>query len=151
MEVAPAASQIILGHDQFWDFDAVFGPDVSQKELYSACLEDLVTSFYKGNSQCCIFVFLFTKMVYEGHHLLVRLKYATNGMSHNIFDYLIHYVEYFLFHQCILTIGWNADFFLFLLTYIVCDWQVSMLVWLVTVRASPVRRIQSVGQGFCGL
>ena len=48
VEVAPAASQIILGQDNFCDFDAVFGPDVSQKELYVACLEDLVNSFLQG-------------------------------------------------------------------------------------------------------
>uniref|UniRef100_A0A6A7FUT9 Kinesin-like protein 2 n=2 Tax=Hirondellea gigas TaxID=1518452 RepID=A0A6A7FUT9_9CRUS len=48
VEVAPAASQVILGHDHFCDFDAVFGPDVSQKELYAASLEDLVTNFFEG-------------------------------------------------------------------------------------------------------
>ncbi|KAG7172995.1 Kinesin-like protein kif7-like, partial [Homarus americanus] len=42
VEVAPASSQIILGYDHFCDFDAVFGPDVTQKELYKACLADLV-------------------------------------------------------------------------------------------------------------
>ena len=48
VEAAPASSQITLGHDNFCDFDAVFGPDVSQKELYAACLEDLVTNFFEG-------------------------------------------------------------------------------------------------------
>lgn len=48
VEVASAASQIILGQDHFCDFDAVFGPDVSQKELYAACLEDLVQHFFEG-------------------------------------------------------------------------------------------------------
>ncbi|XP_018018379.1 kinesin-like protein 2, partial [Hyalella azteca] len=48
VEAAPAASQIILGQDHFCDFDAVFGADVSQKELYAACLEDLVQHFWQG-------------------------------------------------------------------------------------------------------
>ncbi|XP_071521390.1 kinesin-like protein kif7 [Panulirus ornatus] len=48
VEVAPASSQVILGYDHFFDFDAVFGPGVTQKELYSACLEDLVVNFFQG-------------------------------------------------------------------------------------------------------
>ncbi|XP_050696395.1 kinesin-like protein KIF27 isoform X2 [Eriocheir sinensis] len=48
VEAAPASSQVILGYDHFCDFDAVFGPDVTQKELYSACLADLVLSFFQG-------------------------------------------------------------------------------------------------------
>ncbi|XP_042214220.1 kinesin-like protein KIF7 [Homarus americanus] len=48
VEVAPASSQIILGYDHFCDFDAVFGPDVTQKELYKACLADLVVNFFQG-------------------------------------------------------------------------------------------------------
>ncbi|XP_069935745.1 kinesin-like protein KIF7 isoform X2 [Cherax quadricarinatus] len=48
VEVAPASSQVILGYDHFCDFDAVFGPDVSQKELYSSCLADLVVNFFQG-------------------------------------------------------------------------------------------------------
>nr|XP_045609044.1 kinesin-like protein kif7 [Procambarus clarkii] len=48
VEVAPASSQVILGYDHFCDFDAVFGPDVSQKELYSASLADLVVNFFQG-------------------------------------------------------------------------------------------------------
>ncbi|KAG0703943.1 Kinesin-like protein kif7 [Chionoecetes opilio] len=48
VEAAPASSQIILGYDHFSDFDAVFSPDVSQKELYLACLADLVANFFQG-------------------------------------------------------------------------------------------------------
>lgn len=50
VQVAPTASQIILGFDNFCDFDAVFGEDVSQKELYNTCLVDMVTSFFQGKS-----------------------------------------------------------------------------------------------------
>ncbi|KAK4327216.1 hypothetical protein Pmani_002302 [Petrolisthes manimaculis] len=45
---APASSQIILGYDHFSDFDAVFGPEVGQKEVYQACVADLVTNFFQG-------------------------------------------------------------------------------------------------------
>ena len=48
VQVAPAASQVIIGQDQFYDFDSVFGPNVSQKELYSLCLEELVAKFIQG-------------------------------------------------------------------------------------------------------
>lgn len=56
VEVAPASSQVILGYDNFFDFDAVFGPSVTQKELYSACLADLVTNFFQG--ECVSFYVL---------------------------------------------------------------------------------------------
>lgn len=45
---APASSQIILGYDHFSDFDAVFGPEVGQKEVYQACVADLVANFFQG-------------------------------------------------------------------------------------------------------
>ncbi|XP_047490403.1 kinesin-like protein KIF7 [Penaeus chinensis] len=48
IQVAPAASQVILGYDHFCDFDAVFGHDVPQKELYDSCLSDMVVNFFQG-------------------------------------------------------------------------------------------------------
>ncbi|XP_068249872.1 kinesin-like protein KIF27 [Palaemon carinicauda] len=48
VQVAPASSQVILGYDHFVDLDAVFGQDVSQKDLYSSCLADLVVNFFQG-------------------------------------------------------------------------------------------------------
>ena len=48
VQVATAASQIILGYDHFFDFDAVYDSEANQKELYVSCLADKVATFFEG-------------------------------------------------------------------------------------------------------
>lgn len=48
LEVAPASSQVVVGFDSFYDFDAVYGERVSQKQIYDSCLADIINNFFRG-------------------------------------------------------------------------------------------------------
>lgn len=46
--VVPNAAQIVVGTEQFFTFDHVFGPDTHQIEIYEECVKDLVDATFEG-------------------------------------------------------------------------------------------------------
>ena len=48
VQVAPADNQIVLGVDNFYEFDAVVSDDITQVQLYDYCLKDYVLHFFNG-------------------------------------------------------------------------------------------------------
>lgn len=48
VRAAPDNKQVIFGSEQLFPFDYVFGPTVSQNEVYQSCVQPLVKSLLDG-------------------------------------------------------------------------------------------------------